>query len=106
VPIYSYFCEACDRGFDRLEVVGCASVRCGCGSLAGREYGSFGLRVDRTSEVSPSDLDPLELQMVLENRRDLEASVGRRDSGEITVRESGPDWSRPFGNRAGERRFF
>jgi hypothetical protein len=101
VPIVAYSCP-CGRLYDVLDGStikdGGEAVCPDCGASEGQEkqLGTFAFKGD----FRPEHMDPVEKQMILDNRAMHERMIltGARDTGEMTVKESGPDWTRPFGN--------
>lgn len=69
-----------------------------CGLSRGQEkqFSSFAFKGCDNEHL----MDPKEREMVMANRKMHERMIltGARDTGEMTVKESGPAWSRPFGN--------
>lgn len=100
-------CGACERFFTDLEGATISNTTFGicphCGATKGeRMVSSFSF----TGGFNEHLIDPKERQMILANRKMHEDMItsGSRDIGDHSIVEKGPNWSRPFGNSATDRK--
>jgi hypothetical protein len=111
VALISLSCPSCGAKWQTItgSHVSFDGTKCECGTVGEKQVsaGSHlkGYDYDRILNPQTKD-DALEKQAVLEHRAWMEKNEHLRDSGEVNVNESGPAWTRPFGNRERERKFY
>lgn len=110
MALVSLTCE-CGRKWSTITgpTVSFDDTKCSCGKEGQKQVsgGSYLRGYDYDRILNPqTPEDALERQAVLEHRKWMEDNEHLRDSGEVNVSESGPNWTRPFGNEERERKFY
>lgn len=100
MPLLELKCRQCGHSYEALKSWSTADPslsacpQCGSGDLETLPSGCGAIRGDRR-DLRMEDIDPLEAEMHLENRRYIEANSEKVLSGELSIKEQGPEWSRP-----------
>lgn len=108
MPLVAFRCQCGHEYTDLLglHVAGGEGTKCPmCASeTPERLLGGMGVAFSNPDRMY-ENLDPLTMQSVMAHRAHMEQYAAQRDSGEMNVKEAGPNWSRPFGNEI-RRKFY
>ena len=101
----------CENGHRWQDIVGGATLAGAAKDPVCNQCGASGTRLVAGGHIQAKgydydNIDPLEHQAMMEHRQHLEENHHKRESGEWTVIENGPDRYRPFGNAPRPRKFF